>query len=131
MATMTDREVFDRVKSHLLTQGARSVSETGSCRYRGDGGLKCAAGVLISDELYHPGLEGQTVWHSTVIDALEASGVPVSALAMLTDLQELHDFGGEEEFDPPLEGRIPDLWPAGLDRIERKYFPAEESGTVP
>lgn len=47
----TIQETFDTVARHLLTQNARSTLG-GSCRYRGECGLKCAVGCLISDEEY-------------------------------------------------------------------------------
>lgn len=30
-----NREAFERVKEHLLTQGCKSLAEDGSCMYRG------------------------------------------------------------------------------------------------
>ena len=46
----TEQEVFDQVARHMLKQNARSWSQDGACAYRGEEGLKCAAGCLISDE---------------------------------------------------------------------------------
>ena len=51
---MTKQEYYD-----LLARSAKdgmfpSVSSTGDCAYRGEGGKKCAAGVLIPDEMYDP-----------------------------------------------------------------------------
>jgi hypothetical protein len=55
LETATAQEVFDQIATHLLTQKARSIEarsnlEKDVCAYRGNGGLKCAAGCLISDE---------------------------------------------------------------------------------
>jgi hypothetical protein len=59
------QETFNIVAKHLLTQGKKSVAlrhgEDEYCMYRGDGGLKCAAGCLISDGDYTTELEGQVV----------------------------------------------------------------------
>ena len=60
---MNRQQVFDAVVHHLAKQGKRSTfTRPGQgfsmCRYRGYGGLKCAIGALIPDELYHPRLEG-------------------------------------------------------------------------
>ena len=60
---MTLQEIYDKVVNHLRTQNAKSLSfvcdtdEHASCAYRGDGGLKCAAGCLITDELYDNNME--------------------------------------------------------------------------
>jgi hypothetical protein len=49
------RKTFEVVKTHLLSQGARSTHpETIACAYRGEGGLKCAIGILIPDDKYNP-----------------------------------------------------------------------------
>jgi len=54
----TLQEVFDIVSNHLLTQGKMSVGIDGFCAYRGENGMKCAAGVLIPDDQYKPAMEG-------------------------------------------------------------------------
>ena len=46
------QELFDKIATHLLTQGARSENSLGKCLYRGEFGRKCAVGCLISDEEY-------------------------------------------------------------------------------
>lgn len=61
MGKWTQQEIFDVVATHLLAQGAKSVGWTGECLYRGPKGLKCAIGVLISDELYSPEIEGASI----------------------------------------------------------------------
>lgn len=55
---LTEQEVFDKVVSHLRAQGERSISKDKDCLYRGPGGLKCAAGVMIEDSEYSPRMEG-------------------------------------------------------------------------
>lgn len=60
---MQPQEIFDTVAKHLFTQGVQSIEEdTGRCLYRGPNGTMCAAGALISDELYVPEIEGYGVW---------------------------------------------------------------------
>lgn len=51
------------VSNPLLKQGRRSVNPKNddACMYRGDNGLKCAAGFLIPDELYDRSLEYQNI----------------------------------------------------------------------
>lgn len=59
------QEVFDFVVNHLLTQNKRAIDESkGYCSYRLEG-LKCAAGCLISDDLYTPSIEGMA-WPSAI-----------------------------------------------------------------
>lgn len=55
LATLPDataQEVFDWVVSNLLRQGKKSLDDRECCRYRGNDGLKCAAGWCISDDEY-------------------------------------------------------------------------------
>lgn len=72
---MDKQDIYNRVKTHLLAQGKRSVGEDGLCRYRGEGGCKCAIGPLISDEVYDPTLEGESVFSAKIQKALIKSGI--------------------------------------------------------
>lgn len=56
LAQVTDQEVFDQVKTHLLSQKVKSMSRTleDTCAYRSANSLKCAAGCLIGDDEYDP-----------------------------------------------------------------------------
>jgi hypothetical protein len=115
------REVFDKVKTHLLTQGKRSAkmmgtSENPLCMYRAGGGLSCAVGCLIKNEYYNERLEGYTVQTHNVSQALKASGVDIkepSMADMLDDLQSLHDHTVLHD------------WASELDCIENKYLNKE------
>ena len=69
---MNHREIFDRVKTHLLTQNAKSMSD-GRCAYRGDGGRTCALGCLIPDEKYSRKFEGLSPTAYVNADALADS----------------------------------------------------------
>ena len=56
----SEQEVFDYIANHLLTQNKQARLADGSeCAYRTEGGLKCAAGCLIPDDLYKPEFEGK------------------------------------------------------------------------
>lgn len=63
----TYQETFDRVITHLKTQGrqamlnAPEIALKGSCAYRAPGGLRCAIGCLIPDDLYDPRIETRPV----------------------------------------------------------------------
>ena len=58
---MTNQEISDRVKQHLLTQNEKSQIGA-DCRYRQDMTahckIRCAAGCLIEDSLYNTKMEG-------------------------------------------------------------------------
>lgn len=117
---LSKQEVFDKVARHLILQNARSVkkySDRGgvmsppACAYRGEGGLKCAAGCVIPDEVYYPEMEGTLF---SYIYATEES------------LQELFDFRTSV-----LVGRLqimhddavcgPEYWPDRLKNLANEY----------
>ena len=62
---MTPQEIFNKVATHLFTQGKRAMldptCDSGQCVYRGPNGSKCAVGVLIPDKLYRKGMEMRTI----------------------------------------------------------------------
>lgn len=61
---MTKQEIVDLVVPSLLKQNMRSTMVTGNaqhCAYRGKGGLKCAVGFLIPDDIYDKSMEGLEV----------------------------------------------------------------------
>jgi len=83
----TEQEVFDQVAKHLLTQKKRSTdSANENCQYRGDGGLMCAAGCLITDSEYNRNMEGAS-WDTLV----EGGHVPRAHIQLIQTLQEIHD----------------------------------------
>lgn len=92
---LTLQEIFNKCAEHLLTQRKRSIHHgTDKCMYRGQNGLKCAAGIFINDECYKPELEQQNVQSEDVLRALLNSDFPVHetcCLELLDRLQELHD----------------------------------------
>jgi hypothetical protein len=115
---MNNQEIFDKVVTHLITQGVPSRiqmqdSDTAVCMYRGDAGTKCAIGCLIPDDLYDPVLEsrsvrsfyGMSVGHSdfhmtreqfakfqaVTKSIVERLGIESSQEAFLAELQHTHD----------------------------------------
>lgn len=58
---MTDREIFDKVRAHLLNQGVKALTPNlpsgRICRYRTPDGLMCAVGCLIPETFYDPMIE--------------------------------------------------------------------------
>jgi hypothetical protein len=86
LSEATAQQVFDQVAKHLLTQKRQSVLGI-RCKYRGDKGMMCAAGALISDEEYTEKMEEKS-WESLVDDGI----VPTRHLAdLITELQDIHD----------------------------------------
>lgn len=128
----TDKELFERVRTHLLAQGKRAIDKDDKCVYRAPGGLKCALGCLITDEAYTSICEGAGPGHVRVRDgewvgggylqgdalanALTRSGIPAraSTRCMLQELQGIHD-------------RIePRGWAEHLDGLARNGFNSED-----
>ena len=107
---MTDQELFDKIKSHLLKQGRRSLNAEGKCAYRSADGAQCAVGCLIKDEHYDPSLEGQGVWSLEMKSILWQYGIVASqSLRLLNSLQELHDYND------------PENWEAKLNEVAREF----------
>lgn len=84
---MTKQKIFNKVWIALNTQGQPSLGK-GQCCYRGQDGLKCAAGHLIPDELYTPGLENLSslalgpIWKDTGV---------LKHIEFIRELQIAHD----------------------------------------
>lgn len=90
---MTNQEVFDKVATHLLTQNKKSIDEeeTGNaCKYRGPNGLKCAAGILIPDDVYAPCMENVVI--ATLLREIPELAHLLPFASLLFDLQQIHDW---------------------------------------
>jgi hypothetical protein len=91
---MTRQEMFDKVWEHfVVNKQPLSRDSTNFCFYRGPGGEKCAAGILIPDELYDSGMESMKASHMLrqypkVADALNINH---DDMVFLDDLQAIHD----------------------------------------
>lgn len=93
---MTLQEIFDQVSKHLLAQNAKSERKGYKggmlCAYRGNNGKSCAVGCLIADKDYNEDLEGLSVEHPKVQDALgEVLATDARAIDLLSQLQLMHD----------------------------------------
>lgn len=78
------QEIFDTVVRGIAEQKAFGYS--GSCHYRAKVNgkvVKCAAGVLIPDHLYHPRMEDHTV--NSVFDA------PMETETFVQIIESVHD----------------------------------------
>ena len=88
---MTEQEVFDKVKAHLLQQNSKALHKGGGCAYKAEDGKKCAVGCLIPDELYQERFENlgisQLLEEATKLRAL-LEGVDT---VLLMDLMLIHD----------------------------------------
>jgi hypothetical protein len=104
---LTARDIYERVRSHLLTQQAVSEDENGSCRLRSGEGRKCAIGSLVADTVYQPEIEGIGISYyrhakdGSLLRALYASEVNAydpAIVELLIELEEVHDDFGVEEW---------------------------------
>ena len=109
----TEQELFNRVKTHLLNQGAKAVTEVVSdginmCQYHAESGLKCAVGCLIDDNAYDFSMEGEDINDDLVYNALRKSGIDMGGktLSILSALQHIHD------------SYEPSEWSESIDRVE-------------
>ena len=108
-----DQTIFNRVAAHLLAQGRPSLSDGGECAYHNYDGLRCAVGCLINNTHYSEDLEGYSVQHGDVLQAVKSS-LGLQHLAprtadLLGDLQQLHDLTPPEE------------WRKGLKELAHEY----------
>lgn len=91
---LTAQMLFDLVAEHLLAQGERSVIARdalggGNCAYHGNGGLRCAVGVVILDHEYSITMEGCPVVELATRGLLPPRLKP--HVPLLRDLQNVHD----------------------------------------
>jgi len=93
MKFYNEQEVFDHVIKHLVQQGQRCYhlnhNHHDICLYRSPEGLSCAVGCLMSDEEYHPDMEGADV--RNLIRRFDQIKWMDDYLPLLGDLQDLHD----------------------------------------
>lgn len=97
------QEIFNTVARHLLTQMKRSLHGQGKCAYRGDDGLKCAAGCLIPDAKYDVTFEGKSALSSTLAKTWKELGYSCIDVDLITDLQRLHDWKEPDEWKDQLQ----------------------------
>ena len=93
---MSVNKIFYKVQKHLLKQNEKSMDFGSGCMYRSNGGLSCAVGCLMTDDIYRPSFEGESVRDSSIMEALTPIvGVNedkrVLKLYLLRELQAVHD----------------------------------------
>lgn len=110
---ITNQEIFDTVRDHLRTQNCKATNDHEvSCRYLGDGGKRCAVGVLIKPELYREVFEGMSInasfmaaaneLRAAVAQSLGMESLPEDTLQLLAELQAVHDHRSVEEWPTEL-----------------------------
>lgn len=91
---MNQQEIFDKVASHLITQGAQARYRRSdgypSCAYRGENDTMCAAGCLIPDEEYNPEFEG-IPWMGVCHDIPSLASLTGKVHDLIVSLQGVHD----------------------------------------
>jgi hypothetical protein len=107
---MNQQEIFDKVWAGLKSQGfVRSMDGTG-CAYRGNNGMKCAAGWLITDDNLAAEWEGSSIQP----EWMGQGGLPEETTndnyGLIRDLQVAHDHGVH-----------PVTMQEGLTAVARKY----------
>jgi hypothetical protein len=121
---MTIQEIFDKVTTHLLTQGKQSkVEDEPLCLYRGPDGAMCAVGCLIKDEFYDKSLEQNLSTDRIIHDALEKSGIEVTEglEKFLRTLQKMHDGQHIKINETEFRSFTPSQWAEGLQYIATMY----------
>ena len=104
---MTKQEIFELICKALLKQNKRSTGKVRAgtnrdgtplyddrCRYRGDGGCKCAAGFLIPDPVYDPLMEGSlfgAIYNDPRFYELQKLSLSSPAIRLVEKLQSIHD----------------------------------------
>lgn len=100
---LSSQEIFNKVATHLRTQGVQSLSDDGTCLYRSPDGLKCAIGCLIRDEFFDLAWNFESIYHRDVQEALVNSGVSANVdFELLAALQLTHDVDEPETWSSSL-----------------------------
>lgn len=102
----TEQEVFDQAASHILRQNKKSLNPNGiGCAYRGNDGLKCAAGCFISDDEYKPAMDsyGMEALGLGWDDMINEGFAPTQHNRLINELQGIHDIAPVDEWKDQLE----------------------------
>lgn len=92
---MNYQEAFNKVWDRFVVQDSpRGLDEYNNGSYRGLNGSRCAVGMFIPDELYHPDMEGIATYDDTcpyLTNLHIEIGWTEKDLTFLTRLQVAHD----------------------------------------
>jgi len=130
---MKPQEIFDKVVTHLINQGKRSMDDK-YCRYHSDDGLMCAVGVLIPKESYFPEIDkGNKTIKSLVNEYEDRFPEWMSEnLGLLCELQSVHDRqylweNGKKMLDTLTSvAESYGISPAILDKLDFDFEPVKE-----
>jgi len=90
---ITKQEAFETALKGLYEQGMPATAANGDCQYRGQSGLKCGVGFLVSDSVYDEQYENKCA--SVIFEGsteFSESFTPDVIGRFLDDLQrDLHD----------------------------------------
>ena len=109
---MTSREIFDKVKKALLSQGKRSKGKD-FCLYCSPTGLKCAIGHLIPEEKYTDEIEGMSIteFPDDILQCiLPSDKTEKDGIDFLVELQNIHDL------------TLPSKWKKEFDQAEEDFL---------
>ncbi|KIG02410.1 hypothetical protein [Caballeronia concitans] len=104
---LSPKDIYERVREHLLAQRAVSEDDNGSCRLRSAHGRKCAIGSLVRDDVYETDLEGVGISYyrhaqdGKLLRALYASNVNAydpNVIDLLIELEQVHDDASVDEW---------------------------------
>lgn len=111
---MNYQEAFNKVWDRFVVHDSpRGLDEYNNYSYRGLNGSRCAVGMFIPDELYHPDMEGIAIYDDAcpyLANLHIEMGWTKADLNFLTDLQNTHD---RDDFDDGREmylGHIADKY---------------------
>lgn len=90
------QDAFNKVVAHVRSMKSQAINAGSNllevCMYRTEDGKRCAIGALISDDDYHPSIEGNNVRTLIAQDKIEQPSW--CELNFLTSLQSIHDYTG-------------------------------------
>lgn len=116
---MTAREIFEKVKTSLLSQ-AESSKFNGKCFYRHPfDNLKCAIGHLIPDELYQSTIENCLVKQlpDNILDHILPDDFDrETGISFLIEIQLIHDYW------------LVKNWERRFNEVEKEFFGVEIQG---
>lgn len=105
---MNAQQVFDTVLNGIRAQGKASISaDSNYCMYRSEDGCKCAAGLLIPDNLYDPTMENKSI--PKVIEDFPDLAFLKEHSALLDALQYAHDHHLSDHGMVAWEGEMVDI----------------------
>ena len=110
---VNQQEIFDKVASHLITQGVQATyrplinqgDSYPSCAYRGDNGTMCAAGCLIPDEEYEKDFESLS-WAMVAYKIPSLASLTSADHGLISTLQGVHDWAGVWESIESLKNEL-------------------------